>query len=274
MGFWDRELSGLVALGIELSSGQLRLLEEGGEGLALRTLPDPSHFGHGCGAPYLDTNGDLALYACPVTAYAPDDTSPYHGETPVDIANTWWDTDWCQWPAVLGVLDDPNEGLWGPEEMVLLRPWSVIEADDATLTRFVQSVRGWLGRTYHEPLAYVAEQRTSGVDCGDEPCREDCKHLGDDDHDCVDIDEGDNPGFWHSAWILQDAGYAHPEDPTHILADPPVPPFEEALDGEDLALYARLKRRSRQAAVNALGGIRPDQRAVYMRHEGAYEPWY
>ena len=61
MGFWDREVDGLVALGITLSQGQLRLLEEGGEGLALRVLPDPSHF-QCCEMPYLDTNQDLTLF--------------------------------------------------------------------------------------------------------------------------------------------------------------------------------------------------------------------
>ena len=273
MGYWDREVDGLVALGIELTEGQLRLLEHGGEGLALRALPDPTHF-QCCSSTYLDTNDDLALFLAPITAHAPTDTLPYDGTTVAGVADSWWGEDWYRWPTVLGEIEDVGEGIWGSQELFAVRAWSVEEADEARQYRVSIASRRWLQGTDYEPLASVNHDFASGIDCGDEPCREPCKYRGDDDHDCLAEEDVDNPGFWASMWHLQDAGIVDPNDALRLLRMPSVPPFETALEPDDAAWYLGLKQDSAQAAMNALAGIRRDQRSVYARHEEDYDPWY
>lgn len=274
MGYWDRALNDLVALGINLTGEQEHLLTEGGEGLVLKVLPDPTH-NQCCEQPYLDVNGELALYAAGMDVLKPD--APLlgdEGRTAIEVADGYWAEDWSRWPSVLGEQENVLEGWgggWG-DDMSVARIWAVMPADEPTIRRFRVAANKWLNDTDYGLLDYVMGVEASGIDVGEEPCEVPCR-LHEDLDDCVDEETDDGePYFWAAVHELKRKGWLT----TQGIRDlPPIQPFEQFLDDPgDVALYQALKRRSRQATLNALQGILPAARGAYMRHEGYFEPWY
>ena len=197
----------------------------------------------------------------------------YEGSTVAAVADNWWGDDWSRWPSVLGEIEDVGEGIWGSQELFAVRAWSVEEADDDRQHRFARASRAWLAghrlraTGLHQPRVRLRNgQRRGAVPSAVQVPRRRRARLPDED-------EVENAGFWKSVWHpAGTAGYRHRvrRDP-----DPPCRRSRRALtDPDDLEYFARLKRRSRQAAVNARAGIRQSQRSVYMKQEGYFEPWY
>ena len=104
---------------------------------------------------------------------------------------------------MLGEIEDVGEGIWGSAEMFAVRAWSVKEVDDARAEPVRHRLPALAAGHRLRAAGHVNHDFASGVDCGEEPCRDPCKHRGDPEHECLSKDDVDNACFWRSIGICR-----------------------------------------------------------------------
>lgn len=169
MGFWDRQLTNLEALGIEFSPLFEKVLEEGGRVLRLRHLLTPDstpEYQEFC----YDQNNNPVFVVESIETFRPTGLDP-HSKMPVSqVVENWSGDDWKAYPSLIGYLEDEDHFCSGllcecyrAETLSAYRFWECYPLLEKDLYEvLVKACQDRLHDSLYDEIRMVAEIEWSG----------------------------------------------------------------------------------------------------------------
>lgn len=272
---WVHNIMDLRSIGVPVTPAQERVLEEGGQVLAIARLPsyEMCDCGDDHGTAVMDSSGQPMMVPYVFKASPPLSTygMPWKGETET-IASVLegQDPDWRLFPSYVG--DDHTtvvEPYWESGECKVVRVWTGIplvdEHDQALATLLINGFRSNVYDSAYDEMRemyYIERAFQDGVV----------------EWDIDDQDDQEALNYRTLRASLVERGYIIEDDESGQWLDGrplQLDPIEHhVLDPEARALWRALVRQSRSGAYKVLDATLPDRRSQFLYSERFTEPWY
>jgi hypothetical protein len=244
----------LLSLGIQLSEGQARLLNnpEGGLAIAVWALLDPTHSDHDCHVIHPDSDGGLVRIGVPMQVYHPTTSLSWVGQLD-EFLDAELEDSWREFPSFIGDIDTPLDAMGNfpsdGEQLRVVRAWNAAPADEDRVERFRMAGIEAIG----EESKILAEYFE--IDAWYDPYDPDDKARA----EALQVE-------LRSTGILDaDNGF---------MAYPVIHPFAEYLNAEDAAFWNSLSHSAHRASAQAGVGWDPKSWASNYTSGRSYDTWY